>query len=438
MRKPVALKGVAQQILALAVDVALLGRVDGHDILHEVQIAERHAGLETVDGNAAVSTQDIVHMQLPNTLLGFRLEGFRGGGKVGVLVSEQLIGDLTGEQNPNVGGLVDGLADQVHPHTGTDGSDVIGAQQLHHVLQSGQDVLLGDDDLGVVAADVVGHLLGVFQVDGVLAHADGEGADGFLALTGCDGADQRGIQAAGEQEAHLGIGDQALFNAFDQLFMDFGADRLHIVHAHLVYCGDVVVADEFPVLIVVSGREGHDLAHQPHQVLGFAGKDDDAMGVVAIVQGTNADGVTGGDVALGVSIVEDQGKLRIQTAEHICAVLLIHGQQNLTVGLADEGVFARLHQLLFQAGEAINFAVADHIAAVQLEGLHPFRMQTHDGQTVETQQPLAGVNDPAVIGTAGDGAVKKSLKFRYSDTAVTEPHNRTHRKILLHKIFSIG
>ncbi len=95
-------------------------------------------------------------------------------------------------------------------------------------------------------------------------------------------------------------------------------------------------------------------------------------------------------------------------------------------------------QLLFQGVKAINLAVADHIAAVQLKGLHPFRVQTHDGQTVEAYQPLAGVHDPAVVGTAGDGAVKKSLKFRYSDTAVTEPHNRTHRKILLHKIFSIG
>ncbi len=38
VRQPVALKGVAQQV-PLAVDVALLGRVDGHDILHEVQIA---------------------------------------------------------------------------------------------------------------------------------------------------------------------------------------------------------------------------------------------------------------------------------------------------------------------------------------------------------------------------------------------------------------
>ena len=162
MGQVIAFERMAEQVFALAVDVHLLGRVDGHDVFHEVQVTEGHASFQGVDGDAAVGTEDIVHMQLPNTLLGFRLEGFRGGGKVGVLVSEQLIGDLTGEQNPNVGGLVDGLADQVHPHTGTDGSDVIGAQQLHHVLQSGQDVLLGDDDLGVVAADVVGHLLGVF------------------------------------------------------------------------------------------------------------------------------------------------------------------------------------------------------------------------------------------------------------------------------------
>ena len=48
VRQPVALKGVAQQVLALTVDVASswLGSMD-MTYSHEVQIAERHAGLET-------------------------------------------------------------------------------------------------------------------------------------------------------------------------------------------------------------------------------------------------------------------------------------------------------------------------------------------------------------------------------------------------------
>ena len=63
-------------------------------------------------------------MQLPDPLLGFCLEGFPGGGKVGVLVAKQLIGDLTGQQDTNIRVFMDVLADQIHTDAGTDGRDV--------------------------------------------------------------------------------------------------------------------------------------------------------------------------------------------------------------------------------------------------------------------------------------------------------------------------
>ena len=42
----VALKGVAEQIFALAVGVQLFLGVDGHNIFHKVEVAERHARFE--------------------------------------------------------------------------------------------------------------------------------------------------------------------------------------------------------------------------------------------------------------------------------------------------------------------------------------------------------------------------------------------------------
>ena len=63
------------------------------------------------------------------------LEGVGGGGEVGVLVAEQLVGNFAGQQHADVGLLVDGLAQQVHAHAGTDGGDVPGAQQPDDLFQ---------------------------------------------------------------------------------------------------------------------------------------------------------------------------------------------------------------------------------------------------------------------------------------------------------------
>ena len=84
-RQPVALKGLAQQVLALAVAVQLLFGVDGHDVAHKIQVAKGHAGFDAVGGDAAVCPQHIVHIQLPDALLALLLESIGGGGVVGVL-----------------------------------------------------------------------------------------------------------------------------------------------------------------------------------------------------------------------------------------------------------------------------------------------------------------------------------------------------------------
>ena len=399
----VPLEGMAQQILALAVVGALHLRVQSHHILHKVQISEGHPGFQGVDADAAVCPEHIVHMELPDPLLRFLLEFLGGGGEVRIFVAEQLIGDFAGEQHPQIRMLMDILTHQIHTDGGPDGGDVVGAQQRHHLGQGFQNVLLGDDDLRMVRADVIRHLPGVFQVDGVQVHADGEGPDGLLAGPRRHGADQAGIQAAGEEEAHGGIGIQPLFNARHQLVMDLFAGGLQAVGATGLRGSHIPVADELSVLIVVSRREGQDPVAQAHQVLGLAGKDGRAVPVVAIVQRPDADGVPGGNELLAV--IQDQGKFRVQVPEHLHALLLIQGQQDLAVGLALEGI-ALSDQLFFYGPEAVNFAVAYHRSVPPEEGLHACLRQAHDGQPVEAQKAPRQGQHPGLVRPPGHGAVK--------------------------------
>ena len=62
MGQIIALESVSQQVLALAVDVDLLGRVDGQYIADKVQIAKGYTGLQRVDGDAAVGAEHIIHV----------------------------------------------------------------------------------------------------------------------------------------------------------------------------------------------------------------------------------------------------------------------------------------------------------------------------------------------------------------------------------------
>ena len=111
----------------------------------------------------------------------------------------------------------------------------------------------------MLASDVVCHLLGVFEVDRVLAHADGKRADGRIRLARSNCADERRIEAAREQEPDLCIGHEALFDTANELVVNLRAHRVQIIVTDCLRLCDVAVADELSVLIVMSGRERHDL-----------------------------------------------------------------------------------------------------------------------------------------------------------------------------------
>ena len=139
----------------------------------------------------------------------------------------------------------------------------------------------------------------------------------------------------------------------------------------------------------MSGREGENLPHQPQQVFRLTGEHNGARGVVAIVQGPDTDGIPGGDELLFFSVIEDAGVFRVQHVEHFHAIFPIKGQQHFAVAVAPEGV--GILQLLTEFLEAVDFAVAHHGTGAQGKGLHSFRVQTHNGQTVKAQNALTNL-----------------------------------------------
>ena len=62
---------------------------------------------------------------------------------------------------------------------------------MNYIVKRIKHLLFCHNDLGVVASDIIGNLLSVFQVDSILAHTDGKGTNRLVALFLSDGADKR-------------------------------------------------------------------------------------------------------------------------------------------------------------------------------------------------------------------------------------------------------
>ena len=117
------------------------------------------------------------------------------------------------------------------------------------------------------------------------------------------------------------VRDQPFFHSRDQLLADIPAGCLQIIMADRIHLRDIGITDEPAVLIVMPGRERHDLFGQPHQVFRLAGKEDDPLFIEAVIQRPNPDGIPRGNISAGVVIINDAGKFRIQHSEHFCPVL---------------------------------------------------------------------------------------------------------------------
>ena len=241
-----------------------------------------------------------------------------------------------------------------------------------------------------------------------------------------NGADQRGVEAAGEQKANGGVGVQPLFHARDQLFADVLQDGGHVVLHGGGHIGDVLVADEAAVAVVAADGERPDVVAPADEVLHLGGKGDLVAGFgVAVEQRPDADGVAGGNEPVLAGIVQDQREFGIHVAEHVEAVLIIKRQQDLAVAVGLELVTPAL-QDLFLEPEAVQLAVADHAVGPAVERLHSLRRQAHDGQPPEAHQAERPFHDPLVVRAAHDRA--QQILFELGGTQIVPgvTHHTTH------------
>ena len=393
----IGLKCVAKEILALMVVVQLLLRIDVHHVVDEVNVSERYACLEGVYADAAVRTKYIVHVQLVDTLLGFLLEFLGARCEIGVLVAEELIGDLAGQEYTDVRLLVDRLAAEIHADGSTDGGDIIGSEGGDDLPKGGQDILTGHDDLVMVCADVVGDLTCILEVDRIDIHTDGVGLDRLLQKLLGDRTDERGVETTGKQEADRCIRIETLLHTLDEKIVDVMGDFLEIiVRVVFVHHGQVVIADELTILIVVSWWKWLDFMAETHEVLRLGGECQRAVVSGAIVEGTNTDRVPRCDVVIGLCIVDDERELCVEHAEHVGTELTPERKQDLAVRIGLEGI-AFLRELLTQRAETVDLAVADHVGTIQLKRLHAGVGQAHDGETVEAEVAVTGVDDTGIV-----------------------------------------
>ena len=209
---------------------------------------------------------------------------------------------------------------------------------------------------------------------------------------------------------------------------------IHVCDGIAGHVSEIGVGGELAVAVVVSRRKGDDPGDQAHQVLGLAGEHDGAALQIAVKQRTDADGIAGGDELVLFAIVEDQRKFSVQHAEHLHAVFVVEGQQDLAVGFALQSVF--VHHARANRAKAVDFAVAHHGVFAHDEGLHARLVEAHDGQAVEAEIAGLGFQNAAHVRAAGDGPVKVGLKNLGRDGLVLKTHDGTHKKHL--RIFCSG
>ena len=278
----------------------------------------------------------------------------------------------------------------------------------------------------MIRSDILRHLPGIFQIDGILVHADGKGPDGLSQKTGGDGTHQTGIQSSGEEESQRRIRIQTLVHAKDQKFPDLPADVIQLSRHRLLHVRDIGIADELTLIVIVSRREGADLFTQPHQVLRLAGKHHGSVRHGPVKQRPDTDGIPGGDDRLLLGIVDEHGKLRIQFGEHLQPVPVVQRKDDLAVGSALKLIIP--FQLRLQRAEEVQFSVAYAHVSCHMKRLHPLLRQAHDGQTVETQISRLRLFDAGHVRSPGDGPVKILPDLLLSQRLTGKTHNSAHNK----------
>ena len=201
-------------------------------------------------------------------------------------------------------------------------------------LQCSDHIVPCDDDLMVIAVDIVRDLAGIFQIDGIHIHSDGKCLQRPAQHLCRGSADQGRIQAARQQEADWRVRVKALGDPPQKTVVDLPADLLHIILHVMVRLRRIMVADKCAVLIIMSRRERAYLPADRHQHLRLGGKYDRAVFIISVVQRPDPDGVARRDEGTFLRVIEDQGEFRIKKREHAASQPLVQRQQDLAVTVA--------------------------------------------------------------------------------------------------------
>ena len=294
-------------------------------------------------------------MQLADTLLRFLLKFICARRKIGILIPEKLIGYLARKKNSYIGLLMNCLTDKVHSHTCADSGYIIGSEQLNDLRQSLYNVVAGYKYFGMLAADIISNLAGIFKVYRVGTHTDGKGSYRLFKQLCRYRAYKRRIKTAAEQKAEGGVGVKPFLYSGYQLFPDISANRVNIVPDNRADLGHIPVTYKFTVLIIMSGRERHNFIRKTYKVFRLGCKKYTAGTVAAVIKGTNTYRVACGNKS--GAVINHHSVFGVEHTEHGNAIFAVKRKKNFAVRLAFKGI-PFFNKLLAKPAEAVNFSVA--------------------------------------------------------------------------------
>lgn len=235
----------------------------------------------------------------------------------------------------------------------------------------------------MLAADVVGHYFGVLGVYGAVLDAHGESAYGLAEVARGDGADEAGVQTAGEEEAHRHVALQPLDHTGREQLVDLAADgRLIVMTIAIGRERHVGVADELLAIVDVTRGEWHDRLTDARESLHLGGETYVALGRVAIEHSADSNGVPGGEELVMGLVIYDHGELTVQLARHLQQSLV---RQERDDALAVAAALERVGRISLTERRAVeNLAVAGEIDVARDERLIPGVGDVHYAEAVES------------------------------------------------------
>ena len=136
----------------------------------------------------------------------------------------------------------------------------------------------------------------------------------------------------------------------------------------------------------------------------------------------NADRIAGSDQAVRLAVIDDHRELRIEMAEHINTVLLIHRKDDLAVRCALQLIALR-DELRAERTEVIELSVADNRLLSDMEWLHTLLIQAHDGQSLKSEPAVSGLFKTHHVRSAGRRLLKCFLRIIFRNTSLLKTDN---------------